>query len=177
MDRRGFILSLALAPVAVRAGAQEAERFVFASIDGGELDLASYWGGPVLVVNTASFCSQTPQYNALQDLWDRYRGRGLTVVGVPSQSFGQELDSSGAVKDFCEVNFGINFPMTELVEVAGPEAHPFFIWAQAEGAAPRWNFHKILLDGDGRIAGSFGTTTSPDSPKLAQAIEALLPDG
>jgi glutathione peroxidase len=177
MDRRGFILSLALAPVAVRAGAQEAERFVFASIDGGELNLAAFRGGPVLVVNTASFCSHTPQYNALQDLWDRYRGRGLTVVGVPSQSFGQELDSSGAVKDFCEVNFGINFPMTELVEVVGPEAHPFFAWAQAEGAAPRWNFHKILLDGEGAIAGDFGSTVKPDAPELVLAIEALLPRG
>ena len=175
MDRRGFLLGLALVPVAAGVTAQEAERFVFTSIDGGELDLASFRGGPVLVVNTASFCGHTPQYNALQDLWERYQSRGLTVVGVPSQSFGQELDSAGAVKDFCEVNFGINFPMTELVEVAGPDAHPFFVWAQAEGAAPRWNFHKILLDGDGRIAGSFGSTVEPDAPELVAAIEKLLP--
>lgn len=175
MDRRGFLLGLALVPVAAGATAQEAERFVFTSIDGGELDLAGFRGGPVLVVNTASLCGYTPQFAGLQGLWERYRGRGLTVVGVPSQSFRQELGSAAEVKDFCEVNFAIDFPMTDLVEVAGPSAHPFFVWAQGEGAAPRWNFHKILLDGDGRIAGSFGSTVEPDAPELVAAIEKLLP--
>ena len=118
----------------------------------------------MLVVNTASRCGFTGQYDGLQALYDRYRDRGLTVVGVPSRSFGQELASDGEVKDFCEVNFAINFPMTGLVEVTGPNAHPFYAWAKAQGVAPMWNFHKILLDGEGRIAADFGALTGPSRP-------------
>lgn len=117
----------------------------------------------------------TPQYDTLQLVWERYRDRGLTVVGVPSDSFGSELDSSGAVKDFCELNFSIDFPMTAIVAVTGPEAHPVFAWAAEQGAGPAWNFHKILLDGHGRIAATFPTSVAPDAPEVIAAIEALLP--
>jgi glutathione peroxidase len=138
---------------------------------------AAYRGGPVLVVNTASRCGFTGQYDGLQALWDGYRDRGLTVLGVPSDSFRQELGSAAEVADFCEVNFGIDFPMTDLVEVTGPGAHPFYAWAAAQGVAPSWNFHKILLDGEGRIVADYGARIGPAAPGLIAAIEALLPEG
>ena len=177
MHRRSLLLALLAAPLAgaARAGSPAGSPLVFPSIDGGTLDLAAFRGGPVLVVNTASRCTNTPQYDGLQALWERYRDRGLTVVGMPSRSFGQELDSAQAVKAFCELNFAIDFPMTGLVEVRGPGAHPFFVLAAAQGYAPQWNFHKLLLDREGRIVAQFDTQTEPDDPKLVAAIEALLP--
>ena len=177
MQRRMFLLSTVAAAIVTPLRAAGAAEFSFASIDGGTVSLADFRGGPVLVVNTASRCAFTPQYDALQALYDRYRGRGLTVLGVPSDSFRQELADAGAVKEFCEVNFGIDFPMTGIAAVHGPAAHPFYRWAAAQGAAPRWNFHKILLDGDGRLVGDFPTRVEPDAPELTAAIEALLPAG
>jgi glutathione peroxidase len=179
LSRRSLMLGLLAAPIATAArGASPAgSRWVFEAIDGGTLDLADFHGGPVLVVNTASRCSSTPQYDDLQALWESYRYRGLTVVGVPSDSFGQELGSAAEVKEFCELNFAIDFPMTGLVEVSGPDAHPFYAWARDHGHAPSWNFHKILLDGEGRIVAAFDRFTEPRSPELVAAIEALLPEG
>lgn len=171
-----IVLGLGIALIAgVGVFAASAVEFRFKSIDGGAIDLAAYRSGPVLVVNTASRCGFVGQLDGLQALQDRYGARGLTVVGVPSNSFRQELGSEAEVKEFCEVNFGISFPMTELVAVTGASAHPFYAWARDQGVAPSWNFHKILLDGEGRIVGSFGTVVSPDSPRLVAAIEALLP--
>jgi glutathione peroxidase len=176
LHRRSVILALLAAPLAkvAEAASPATEAWVFPSIDGGTLDLADFRGGPVLVVNTASRCGFTPQFDGLQALWERYRDRGLTVVGVPSNSFRQELGTAAEVKDFCEVNFAIDFPMTGLVEVTGAEAHPFYRWAAEQGHAPEWNFHKLLLDPDGNIAGAFGARTEPDDPALTAAIEALL---
>jgi len=173
--------ALALAGAAASAGSGGPSGTVppesgrFASIDGGMVDLAEFRGQPVLVVNTASRCAFTPQYDALQALWDRYRDRGLVVLGVPSDSFNQELASEAAVKEFCEVNFSIDFPMTEITPVTGADAHPFYRWAAEKGVRPRWNFHKILLDGEGAIAASFGTNTAPTAPALREAVEGLLP--
>jgi glutathione peroxidase len=176
VTRRGFVVSLlALACAPARAASPAGSPWLFEAIDGGPLDLADFRGGPVLVVNTASRCSFTPQYDELQALWERYRDRGLTVVGVPSNSFGQELGTSAEVKDFCELNFALDFPMTTLVEVKGAGAHPFYAWAAAQGYAPGWNFHKILLDGEGRIVAQYDRFTAPESPELVLAIEALLP--
>lgn len=173
MLRRSMLgLGLALAAGAALAGSSAG--FRFDAIEGGVIDLGALAGGPVLVVNTASRCGFTGQYDGLQALHERYRDRGLTVIGVPSDSFRQELEDEAAVKEFCEVNFGIDFPMTEITPVSGADAHPFYAWARDEGAAPMWNFHKILLDGEGRIAGSFGPTVEPDAPELSGAIEALL---
>lgn len=163
----------AVAIAGTPAPAPEATRF--RSIDGGVLDLADFRGGPVLVVNTASRCGFTGQYEGLQALHDKYRDRGLTVVGVPSGSFHQELASDAAVKDFCETSFSITFPMTSLVEVTGPNAHPFYAWAREQGVEPAWNFTKILLAPDGSIAEAFGSATGPDSAPLTTAIEKLLP--
>jgi len=153
--------------------------FSFTAIEGGALPLGRYQGQAVLVVNTASFCGFTPQYEGLQALWDRYRDRGLVVLGVPSNDFGsQEPGSSTQIKDFCSTNYQVTFPMTEKEVVSGSHAHPFYRWARAELgmlAAPKWNFHKYLLSPDGRLVDWFSTATKPDSRKIAQAIEAVLP--
>ena len=176
MRRRDIILGVLAMPFATRAFAEAgAADFTFPSIDGGTLDLASYRGNPVLVVNTASRCGFTDQYDGLQALYDRYRDRGLTVLGVPSNTFRQELADAGAVKEFCEVNFAIDFPMTGLLDVRGPGAHPFYRWAASQGVEPGWNFHKILIDGDGTIAASFGTQVRPLSTQVTGAVELLLP--
>jgi glutathione peroxidase len=156
-----------------------AHDFTFTAIDGTPLPLKDFAGKAVLIVNTASRCGFTPQYSALQDLWTRYRDRGLVVLGVPSNDFGgQEPGSEAEIKEFCEVNFDIDFPMTEKAEVSGDHAHPFYSWAGRELgmiAKPRWNFHKYLVAPDGRLVNWFSTPTSPTSGKVIKAIEAILP--
>lgn len=149
-----------------------AHAFVFESIDGGPLALADYAGRPVLVVNTASRCGYTYQYAGLQELWERYRERGLVVLGVPSGDFRQELASEKEVKAFCAVNFSIDFPMTAITSVRGPDAHPFFAWAAKIEEAPSWNFNKYLVAPDGALIGHWGSQVRPAS--LAEEIEALL---
>lgn len=172
----GAALAAAAAWPALAAGPEAtAGDFSFAAIEGGSIDLAAFAGGPVLVVNTASLCGFTQQYAGLQALQDAYRERGLTVVGVPSNSFRQELGDAAAVKEFCEVNFAIDFPLADITPVAGDDAHPFYLWAAAQDAGPEWNFHKILVDGQGRLAGAWGPGTTPDSPDLVAAVEAALP--
>lgn len=169
---------LLLGPTAVSA--QTAHDFTFTSIEGDPLSLADFRGKAVLVVNTASFCGFTKQYDDLQAVWERYRDRGLVVLGVPSNDFGnQEPGSAAEIKTFCEVNFAIDFPMTEKVKVKGKDAHPFYRWALATlgpEARPRWNFHKYLIDADGRLAGWFSTATEPTSRKVIDAIEAQIAD-
>lgn len=160
--------------LAPRAIAQTAYDFTFESIDGGEMPLEAYRGKPMLVVNTASFCGYTYQYEGLQALWERYRDRGFVLVGAPSEDFNQEYGSDAEVKNFCEVTFGIDFPMTTLVSVRGAEAHPFFAWAAAQTSAPRWNFNKYLIDGEGRVVRKYDSSDRPDA--IAADIEALLAD-
>ena len=155
-----------------------AHDFVFENLEGGELRLADYAGKAVLVVNTASLCGFTPQYEGLQTLWETYRDRGLVVIGVPSADFGrQEYDSSGEIKQFCEINYGIDFPMAEKVRVKGKDAHPFYLWIADQGRMklPRWNFYKHLINADGELVNWFASTTSPNSRKVIDAIEAHLP--
>jgi len=156
-----------------------AHAFTFDAIEGGELPLSTYAGKVVLVVNTASRCGFTPQYSALQELWTRYRNRGLVVLGVPSNDFGgQEPGTKAEIKTFCEVNFDVDFPMTDKVRVKGQDAHPFYAWAREELgglAKPRWNFHKYLVAPDGRLIDWFSTPTSPLSERVIDAIEAALP--
>lgn len=160
-----------LAPVA-QAGGLTAS---FPSIDGGTLNLEDWRGRPVLVVNTASKCGFTDQYADLQALYDRFRDRGLVVLAVPSDDFNQELDSASDVKTFCEVNFGLDLPMTDILPVRGAGAHPFFRAVRDEtGFEPRWNFHKILIDGEGRVAGTWGSGTRPLSGAIVSQVEPLL---
>ncbi len=152
------------------------EAFRFPSIDGGDYLLSDWSGRPVLVVNTASQCAFTPQYDGIQALYDTYRDRGLVVLAVPSDDFAQELDSNAAVKDFCEVNFNLNLPMTEITPVKGDDAHPFYRWvAETYGFTPRWNFNKILLGGDGQVVATFGSNAKPMGRQIVQQVEALLP--
>jgi len=161
------------------ASAANAHDFAFRAIEGGTLPLASYRGRPVLVVNTASQCGFTKQYAGLQELWKRYRERGLVVMGVPSNDFGgQEPGSEAEIKKFCTVNFDVDFPLTDKETVKGEGAHPFYKWAAAElgtVAVPRWNFHKYLIGPDGKLVDWFSTPTDPLAPRVTAAIEALLP--
>jgi glutathione peroxidase len=157
------------------AGTAAAADFRFADIDGGDHSLDRWRGQPVLVVNTASRCGFTPQYEGLQALWDRYRDDGLVVLAVPSNDFRQELGSADAVRDFCAVNFGLTLPMTDITRVTGTDAHPFYRWlARAHGFAPTWNFNKVLIAPDGTPAAFWGSTTRPLSRTVREAIEPLL---
>ncbi len=160
------------------ATAATAHDFSFVSIDGGVLRLADYKGKVVLLVNTASMCGFTRQYESLQRLWSDYKDRGLVVLGVPSDDFGgQELDTADQVKSFCTLNYGIDFPMADIEVVRGPNAHPYYKWvADVHGslASPRWNFHKHVIDADGKLVDWFASTTSPKSNRLRHAIETAL---
>lgn len=161
------------------AMAKTAHDFAFVAIDGAPLPLSGFAGKAVLVVNTASFCGFTKQYAGLQNLWERYRERGLVVLGVPSNDFGnQEPGTAKQIQEFCEVNFGIDFPMTEKAVVSGDGAHPFYRWAADQLgplSRPRWNFYKILVGPDGRAVDWFASTTEPDAQKLIEAVEKTLP--
>ena len=133
----------------------------------------------MLVVNTASKCGFTSQYRGLQALHRKYADRGLTILGVPSNDFGaQEPGSADEIQDFCEAHFGIEFPLTEKVQVAGDDAHPFFRWAAQEMgplAQPRWNFHKYLIAPDGRLVDWFSSATEPEAVSVCHSIETNLP--
>lgn len=149
--------------------------FTFPSIDGGQIDLDDWKGQPVLVVNTASLCGFTYQYDGLQALYDRYRAQGLVVLAVPSDDFSQELASEEQVKSFCAVNFNLDLPMTMIAPVKGAKAHPFYKWVKRQtGFAPSWNFNKILLDGDGKVVATYGSNTKPQSRAITRAVEKLL---
>ncbi|QDL92229.1 glutathione peroxidase [Paroceanicella profunda] len=181
MTRRSLqtgAMALTLSALAGMAEADTAFDHRFTALTGGEISMADFAGKAVLVVNTASMCGYTYQYQGLQDLADRYGARGLVVLGVPSDDFRQEFNSADEVKDFCEVNFSITFPMTDIEHVTGEDAHPFYRWAAVEGGAPavpRWNFHKLLIAPDGSLAASFPTRTKPEDPEVAARIEAVLP--
>jgi glutathione peroxidase len=156
-----------------------AHEFEFTSIDGGAIKLAQFAGKPVLVVNTASECGLTPQYRGLQALWERYRERGLVVLGVPSNDFGgQEPGTEAEIKSFCTTNYKVGFPLTAKNAVVGPNAHPFYKWAVAEAGAakaPQWNFHKYLIGGDGALVATFASGVAPDDKALVAEIEGRLP--
>jgi len=157
-----------------------AHSFSFTSIEGKALPLSGYKGKAVLVVNTASACGFTPQYKGLEALWKAYKDKGLVVLGVPSNDFGaQEQGSESEIKEFCEMRYGVDFPLTSKVHVTGAEAHPLYQWiakALGEGGAPRWNFHKFLIGKDGSIAGAFNSKVTPDGAELKHAIDEALAD-
>ena len=156
-----------------------AHAFEFVAIDGAPLPMADFAGKAVLLVNTASRCGFTYQYEALQSLWSEYRDRGLVVLGVPSNDFGrQEPGSNADIKQFCEVSFSIDFPMTEKQTVKGPNAHPMYRWLNDElgpKGRPSWNFHKFLITPAGEIAGVWSARTEPSDEVLQTAIEDVLP--
>jgi len=151
--------------------------FKIESISGEIIDLKDYKNKVVLLVNTASYCGFTKQYTDLQILWDKYKSDGLIVLGVPSNSFNQEKKGNKEVKKFCEVNFNIDFPLTSITDVKGENAHDIFKWAKinhGKSAEPKWNFHKILINKDGKIEDTFSSFTKPTSSKILSKIEKLL---
>lgn len=169
---RGSVALLVVALTA--ASADAADRFRFASIDGGEIDLADWRGKPILVVNTASLCGFAGQFDGLQDLHDRFGNQAL-VLAVPSNDFNQELATEAEVKEYCAMTFDITLPMTEITPVRGRDAHPFYAWVRDEaGFVPRWNFNKVLIGPDGKIAGTFESNVPPESPQILGRIEAML---
>jgi glutathione peroxidase len=151
--------------------------FKIESITGEIINLSDYKGKPVLIVNTASYCGFTKQYDEMQELWDLYKSKGLIVLGVPSNSFNQEKKNNADVKKFCEVNFSINFPLTTITEVKGENAHEIFLWAKnnyGKSAVPKWNFHKILINKEGKVEDTFASFTKPMSKKIINKIEEIL---
>jgi glutathione peroxidase len=148
--------------------------FTFPSIDGGQIDLDAYRGQPVLVVNTASQCGFTPQLEGLQALHEQYGPQGLVVLAVPSDDFNQELADAAAVKEFCEVQYGLTLPMTDITHVRGPQAHPFYAWLATQGATPSWNFNKALIGPDGALVAFYRSGTRPDAPQLVGQIREML---
>ena len=152
--------------------------FKINSINGGELDLSSFKGKTILLVNVASKCGFTNQYDDLQNLYDNFKDKGLIVIGIPTNQFGgQEPGSEKEIKNFCETNFNITFPMTSKYEVKGANAHPIYIWAKdtfGKSTVPKWNFHKILINKDGKIEDTFASFTGPLSNKVIKKIEQIL---
>tara|TARA_R110000824_G_scaffold118960_14_gene272300 strand:+ start:436300 stop:436776 length:477 start_codon:yes stop_codon:yes gene_type:complete len=155
-----------------------AYQFEFRTITGQALPLSSFEGKAVLVVNTASRCGLTPQYRELQGLWERYKARGLVVLGVPCNDFGaQEPGTEDEIVSFCEVNYDIDFPLTSKQSVIGADAHPFYKWVgevAGEDALPKWNFHKYLIGPNGDLVQVFGSRVPPDDAALVKEIEELL---
>jgi glutathione peroxidase len=152
--------------------------FKISSINGEELELSSFKGKTILLVNVASKCGFTNQYDDLQKLYDDFKEKGLIVIGIPSNQFGgQEPGSEKEIKNFCETNFNITFPMTSKYEVKGANAHPIYIWAKdtfGKSTVPKWNFHKILINKNGKIEDTFASFTGPLSNKVVKKIEQIL---
>jgi len=183
IDRRQLLLGAAvagLAPYRTQAATMNrvtAYAFTFKGLYGGDILLSSYAGHPILVVNTASLCGYTPQYTGLQTLWTRYRGKGLIVLGVPSNDFGgQEPGGAAEIVKTAHDEYHVTFPLTEKVAVKGKDAHPFYRWAAVERPldGPRWNFHKYLIGRDGRLRAAFTSAVEPNDPRLIAAIEQEL---
>lgn len=157
------------------ADEQLAWAFTFASIGDGPLDLAAYEGNVLLVTNTASFCGYTYQYQGLEDLYRAEAAHGLTVIGVPSRDFNQESAHNATVKTFCETRYGVDFPLAGISHVRGPLAAPLYAWVRdTRGWQPDWNFNKVLIGRDGRVAGTFGSGDEPARGRLREAIAAAL---
>ena len=150
-------------------------KFSFDTIEGKKLQLEAFKDKTVLIVNTASMCGFTKQYDGLQNLHETYSKKGLVVLGIPSNSFMQEYSSEEKVKDFCETKFNITFPMTKIVEVIGSKKHPLYVWLKEKhGFKPKWNFHKVLINNKGNFVDSFSSLTKPNSPKLIKIIEEKI---
>ena len=152
--------------------------FEFKDLDGSSLNLSDYKGKVIVVVNVASQCGFTNQYEDMQKVWEQYQDRGVVMLGVPSNDFGnQEPGNNKEIKNFCEAKFGISFPMTEKISVKGPNAHPFYQWAKknhGKSAIPKWNFHKIIIDRSGKINKTFSSMTNPTSRKFISTLEKII---
>ena len=151
--------------------------FKISGISGETIEFEKYKNKVILLVNTASYCGFTKQYTDLQKLWDEYKSKGLVVIGVPSNSFNQEKTNDSEIKNFCEVNFNITFPLTTMTDVKGDKAHEIYKWAKknyGNSAVPKWNFFKILINKEGKIVDTFSSFTNPMSKKIISKIEKIL---
>lgn len=146
--------------------------------DGKPLPIKAFQGKVILIVNTASQCGFTPQYELLEKLYEHYKEQGLVIIGVPSNDFGsQEQGSNHGIAYFCKVNYGVTFPMASKEIVSGDKAHPFYVWAKKRlgfFTAPKWNFHKYLINHKGELIDYFYSTTSPDNERIKNSIEKAL---
>jgi glutathione peroxidase len=174
-SRRTVLITLAGGFLMAATNEKLAWDFSFPAIEGGTLDFRAFSGQALLVVNTASFCGYTYQYEGLRKLHEARASDGLTVIGVPSQDFNQESPDNKTVKTFCETNYGIDFPLTGVSHVKGTAAAPFYAWVrESKSWEPAWNFNKVLIGRDGRITGTFSSGDEPDGEKLSAAINAAL---
>jgi len=151
--------------------------FNIKSIEGNKIYLKDFKNNVVLLVNTASYCGFTKQYDGLQKIYQKYKDKGLIVIGVPSNSFNQEKNEENEIKEFCDVNFSITFPMTSIYDVRGENAHPIYKWAKdnhGKSAVPKWNFHKIIINKEGKIEETFSSLTKPTSNKILNILDKLL---
>jgi glutathione peroxidase len=157
---------------------QNAYQFSFEGIDGNKINLSDFKGKVILVVNTASKCGFTTQYQGLENLYKKYKNKGFVVIGIPCADFGnQEFSKSLEIKEFVTKEFHISFPVTKISKVIGDNAHPFYLWANNKSGffgSPKWNFHKYLIDKNGNIAAWFSSNTDPESKKITSKIEELL---
>ena len=153
-------------------------QFNFNSIDGKEINLNDFKGKPIFIVNTASLCGFTYQYNDIEALYKKYKKDGLIVIGIPSNDFGnQELSSNKKVKEFCNINFNISFYLTEITNIKGDSGHPFFKWIKKEAgflAFPKWNFYKYLINKEGLLVKWYASTTRPISNKITKEIDKII---
>jgi glutathione peroxidase len=152
--------------------------FNIKSINGELINFSTYKDKTILLVNVASNCGFTKQYRGLEELYDKFKSKGLIVIGVPSNQFGgQEPGSNKEIKNFCETNFNISFPLTDKVDVKGENAHPIYKWAKnnyGNSAIPKWNFHKILINKSGKIEDTYKSFTNPQSKKIISKIQKIL---
>jgi glutathione peroxidase len=189
IDRRTFVAAALVAvadPSCSRTARADAAisritayAFSFPALGGGDIRLAEYTGRPLLVVNTASLCGFTPQFAGLQELWGQFQGRGLVIIGVPSNDFGgQEPGGATEIANTAQHQYGVTFPISAKAVVKGPNAHPFYKWA-AEARpkqVPRWNFYKYLIGRDGRIAEVFPESVVPSDTRVKTALARALAD-
>ena len=173
----GTIIMFAALQTNANISVEEFYNLKFNSIDGNEISLEDYRDKTFLVVNTASFCGFTRQFTGLQNIWNKYRKDGLVVIGVPSNDFNQEAKTNTEVKNFCEVNFNVDFIMTETGNVRGENAHPLFKYIEnnlGSRSSPKWNFYKYIIDKNGIPVNFFSSMTKPESSKLINALELEL---
>jgi glutathione peroxidase len=186
MNRRTMLVALVATTASARGALADggmsrisAYAFSFPALSGDDIRLAAFTSKPLLVVNTASLCGYTPQYAGLQDIWNEFRERGLTVIGVPSNDFGgQEPGGTSEISETAHHQYGVTFPIAAKSVVIGAKAHPFYRWA-AEARpreVPRWNFHKYLIGRDGYIADVFASTVDPADTRIKTAIAKALAD-
>jgi glutathione peroxidase len=174
MTRILLLLALAAAPALADACPTLLDHR-YTSLQGKPVNLCEFAGRPILVVNTASKCGYTPQFEKLEALHKRYQARGLVVLGFPSNDFNQELATNKEIAEFCKLTYFVEFPMIEMGSVTGPAANDFYKrLAAAAGTAPRWNFHKYLIAPDGKTVLSFDTRVEPDAREIMSKLQPML---